>query len=722
MTDVTHPTVTDRPHAPEFLGRRRELAALRSDIDRAGLDTLAGRPAPRCRVLLVAGRPGTGRSALADKFARDLAGSGAYPDGAVRACLSEPGGVPVPSGRAARELLDALGERPPAGASDDELCDLLREALDRCRAVVVLDDVRTAGQLADLIPDSRTSLVVAVARGPLTGVPDVRPCTLAGLDRPTALRLLARGAGPVRITVDPIAAESLAEACGDLPAALVLAAGWLAAHPEATVSDALHRMADDPVGDLLARHVAPPAPPAPRAGGGDAPAPDGAGDDGGEPGAGAGRARARDTADGPLRRAFGLVHSALPAPAARMLRLLSLAPAGVVDPHTAAALAGCPVPAARAALAGFASLGLLRVTPDPDRYRIPGCLEDIVGALLDTQERPAEVVLARARMLERTVRRLRAAEAIAEPPGSPARKWLSRLPGALRFETRAAAADWLAVSRAELLAAARAAVADGGLDTLARRLLAALTRALVAHRGAAGAAVDLYRLHELVIEVARRQRLPRELAAAHLNLGDIDARAGRHTAALGRYRAALEAARGERDGADRETVGRALASLGDTYAELDDWQRAADWYGRALSLAQARGDLADIARLHARVGDALERTDQFTDALRAWRAAAAAHRRLGDVPAQARALADAARVLERADRTEDAARTARDALRLAERAGDPRLQAALRLRLAECADRLGDTAAADRHRAVADTLLAGEAPALPSAPAFETQT
>ena len=46
-----------------FLGRTRELKELLVDIERAGLDTLSGKKAPRARVLLIAGRPGSARSA-----------------------------------------------------------------------------------------------------------------------------------------------------------------------------------------------------------------------------------------------------------------------------------------------------------------------------------------------------------------------------------------------------------------------------------------------------------------------------------------------------------------------------------------------------------------------------------------------------------------------------------------------------------------------------------
>nr|WP_234347830.1 tetratricopeptide repeat protein [Streptomyces specialis] len=674
MTDVTEQTVTPGPRRPGFLGRHRELSILRADVERAGLDTLAGRPAARGRVLLVAGRPGTGRTTLAEEFAAELLAGGDYPDGVLRARLTDPDGKPAPAERTVRALLAGLGVDGPPGADDDELTDVLREALQERRAVLLLDDVGTAEQLLDLIPDTRHCLVLAVARGPLTGVPDVRPCTVGGLDRVAAATLLERGAGDVRVTVDPGAAESLAEACGCLPAALTLASGWLAAHPEAAIADAVRRMpaaAEDPAPAALTGHPAPAA------------------------------------ADEPLRRALALVHPSLPAPAARLLRLLPLAPAGLVDAHTAAALAGCPVDTARDTLAGLAAFGLLR--PDgpagEGRYLVPGCLDPLLRGLLDALEKPSEALLARARMLERTVSLLRACQAVTEPQGSPARAWLAGLPAWLRFADRAAAARWLASRQPALLASARLVVADGRLDTLARRLVSALSRALIAHRGAEGAAPELYALHELVLDVATRQGLSRERAAALLNLGDLDAATGRLTAALERYRTALEAARSERD-SEQPAVGRALESIAGTYGELRDWQRAADWYGRALTLAHARGDVAAQARVQGRLGAALTHAGQWPEALRAWRAAGAAHRRRGDLAAYAGVLVETAWVHECAGRAEEALRTGAEALRLADRTGDRRLQAALRLRLAESADRLGRAAVAAVPRQSAERLLA----------------
>ncbi|MFG2331799.1 tetratricopeptide repeat protein [Streptomyces sp. NPDC048604] len=632
-----------------FFGRQRELKALRADIERTGLDTLAGRKAPRARVLLVAGRPGSGRTALAGELVAGL--SAAYPDGVLRARLTDFGGAPVPTERTARELLDALGIDGPAGADGDELTETLRETLAVRRTVLLLDDCVDAEQVDPLLPDNAECLVVAVAQGPLTGIPDVRPCTLGGLDPKSAIELLESYTGSVRITVDPQAAETLTEVCGGKPAALVLAGGWLASHPKASVADLAKRL--------------------------------------------------RALTGEPQDRAFRLLHEALPQPAARILRLLALAPLGLADAHTASALAGCSVSAAATTLSDLAGLGLVRAGAD-GQYEVPGHLEAPLRALLEEKDRPAEAQLARARMLERNVRLLQSCRAVTEAEGSAARRKLAGLPRALRFPNAEAAARWLGARRPALLASARLAVADGELDTLARRLVSALVRALAAHRGAEAAAPDLYGLHGLVLDVAERRGLHRERAAALLNLADLDARTGRTEAALARYRTALDAGRAAND---PYAIGRAMESVGGSYQELGDWQRAGDWYSRALAHRLARDERADQARLYGRLGAVLTYSGRYGEALRNWRAAAAGHRRLDDLPGYARALSEAARVQEYAGRPEESLRTCEEAVEWARRARDERLQAALQLRLADTLDRLGDPAAARLHRLTAERLL-----------------
>lgn len=679
----------------QFFGRQRELKSLRADIERAGLDTMAGRKGKRPRVLLVAGRPGSGRTSLADELAQGLTDD--YPDGVLRARLTLPGGERVPTVDTARELLGALAVVAPPGEGEDELTERVREALSVRRVVLLLDDAADAEQVEPLLPDAADCLVVATATGPLTGIPDVRPCTLGGLDTAAGVELLGRFTGNVRITVDPRTAESLVEECGGQPSALVLVGGWLAARPKDSVADAAKKLRELPGDDTWLPRVAPPAPPQSDAGSEDSEEP--------------GEARRAVPAEQPaaprqLVRAFRFVYESLPAPAARILRLLALAPAGLADAHIASALAGCSVSAAQSTLDDFAALGLLRRLGP--LYEVPGALAPLLRALMEDRDRPAEVQLARARMLERTVRQLQSCRAVTDPDGSPARKRLAGLPKSLRFPSAPAAAEWLRVRQPALIASARIAVEDGDLDTLARRLVAALVRALIAHRGAADAAAELYGLHQLVLSVAERRDLPREKAAALLNLADLDARTGRTEEALARYRAALEAGRAAND---PFAISRAMESVGGAYQELGDWQRASDWYGRALAQRQSRGESADEARLYGRLGTVLTYAGNYGEALRNWRAAAAGHRRLGDLPGQARVLSEAARVQEYAGRPEESLRTCREAVEWARQAKDVRLQAALEIRLADTLDRLGDPAAAQLHRGSAERLLVDPASA-----------
>jgi tetratricopeptide (TPR) repeat protein len=409
-----------------------------------------------------------------------------------------------------------------------------------------------------------------------------------------------------------------------------------------------------------------------------------------------------------MARVFRLSYASLPSTSARILRLLSLAPAGLVDPHTASALAGCSVQAAHTTLDEFVALRLLRAIPSPlPQYEVPGCFQPLLRALVDTHDRPAEVQLARARMLERTVRLLVSCRAITETDSSPAREKLAGMPRALRFSSPRAAEDWLRVRQPALLASARLAVADGELDTLARRLMAALVRAMVVHFGTQAAASELYGIHRLVLDVADRRNLPREKAAALLNLADLDAQTGRRADALARYRAALDAGR---EANDPYATGRAMESVGGAHQELGDHDRAADWYGRALAQRLARDERVDAARLYGRIATAHTYAGRYGEAQVNWRAAVAGHRKNGDVASQARALSEMARVQEYAGRPEESLRTCQEAVEWARRADDVRLQAALQLRLADTLDRLGDPAAARLHRAAAERMLGDELP------------
>ena len=675
---------------PYFAGRRRELADLRADIDRPGLDALRGLPSTACRVLLVAGRPGSGRTSLAVRLARGV--SARYRDGVLFARLTDHDGAPRPASRVAAELLRGLPWAAD-GTPREEPVAALRAALTGRRCVLVLDDAVHADQVLPLLPPGRDCLVVATSARPLPGVPDVRPCTLGGLDPAAGVDLLAHTIGEIRVTVDPTAARTLSEVCEGNPAALRLMGGWLAARPGKAVPDAVRALREAEAGDRR------PDPAADKAAGtGRPPGAATAGESAANRGEGAGAARGAVAA-----RAFRLVHDSLPTLSARILRLLALAPGGLVDPHVASALAGSTLEQARETLADFAEYGLLR--PDPAGYRVPGWLAPLLRALAGELERPAEIRLARARMLERTVRLSQSCRVMAVEPLDPVtRRRLEEMPRVLRFASRVEAVGWLRSRMPELLAAARAAVADGELDTLARRLIASLVRTLDAYEGEAGPTPPLYELHLLLLEIAERHQLPRDRAAALINLADLDTADGRIKEALVRYRAALDAARA---GDDSLTAGRALEALGGAYLELGDRERAADWYGRALALRQTRGELPEVARLHVRLGVAYRGTGRFGTALREFRAAAAAYRRLRDASGYATALTETARVQQQAGHPEEALRTGQEALQWARQAADAHLEGVVLLRMADLLERMGDPAGARLQREAAGPLLAG---------------
>ncbi|MFG2824936.1 ATP-binding protein [Kitasatospora sp. NPDC048365] len=347
----------------------------------------------------------------------------------------------------------------------------------------------------------------------------------------------------------------------------------------------------------------------------------------------------------PLKGAFELLYRRLPAARARMLRMLTLAPGQLADLRIASALVGCPAPEAGEALEQLAEQELLEREPaaadGTRRYRVPGRLYVRLVELREEQDRPSEVELARARMLERLVRLVDSARMLLDPAAGPNP---DPLPGPLRLRTAAHAAGWLAEEREQLLAAVASAVGEGDLDGTAGRLVTALLRALPLTGAAAPA--DLYQLHESVLKVAERQRAPRRAAAALLNLADLQAAAGHWEQADGQYRQAVDRAR---EAGDEPGCARAMEGAGNAQRALADPVRAADWYGRALALRQGFGDQAGEARLLARLGEAHAAQRRFEEALREYRAAAGALRRLGDVRGEAAVTAILHRLQQRLD-------------------------------------------------------------------------
>ncbi|WP_181442337.1 AAA family ATPase [Streptomyces tateyamensis] len=584
-------TVVERPQAqqqlpglppgPEpFAGRAAELAALRAQV--------AAPAGAGCRVLVVAGRPGSGRSALARRFARTALGGRRL----LAAHLAAPDGTAHPSGAVARRLLAQL-ERPSQalpdpGDGEDPACAELREALTGRDTLLLLDDVPDAEHLIPLLPAEPRCVVLAVTAGPLTALAarfPVDPVILRGLDEAAAVELLTGLVGGTRIGCDPVGAAGAAEACAGRPAPLRLLAGWLRAHPKAAVPQAARALREAGV------------------------RPDG------------------DGSDEPLLAALTLRYRGLPVAQARLLRTLTLAPDGRVDLRTGSALAGCPAPEAAAALRALAEAELLdEAEPGADgtpRYRVPGRFSAELTALRTRLDRPGEQQLARARLLERLVRLVESARALLDRTAVAPEP----LPGPLRLRTAAQARQWLAEEAEWLLLAAEQAIEAGDLDGSAGRLVGALLRTLPVAGPPASAPAGAYRLHRAVLALAERQGAPRRAAAALVNLAELRVAAGQFEAAAEQYQAALGHTR---EPLDEAAAARALEGVGECRRAQGDPVRAADAYGRALALRQGLDDPVGQARLLTRIAEAHAAQQRYQAAGREYRAALALLRRLGD--------------------------------------------------------------------------------------------
>ncbi|MER5277079.1 BTAD domain-containing putative transcriptional regulator [Streptomyces sp. NPDC002809] len=226
-----------RARLTSFVGRERDIDALRGDLSRARLVTLLG-------------PGGAGKTRLSQETAESF-GPASWPDGvwlAELAPVDDPEAVPeavlgalgaretVLRGAGAEELRAA--ERSAGERAAGEPLSRLTEHCSRRRMLLLLDNcehvIEAAAALADhLLARCPELTVLATSREPL-GVPGefVRP--VEPLPEPTALRLLAeRGAAALpgfRVDADEATAAAAAEICrrlDGLPLAIELAAARL---------------------------------------------------------------------------------------------------------------------------------------------------------------------------------------------------------------------------------------------------------------------------------------------------------------------------------------------------------------------------------------------------------------------------------------------------------------------------------------------------------------
>jgi tetratricopeptide (TPR) repeat protein/DNA-binding XRE family transcriptional regulator len=212
-----------------FVGRATELGRL---------DALLPAVAQRATAVVIAavgGAAGVGKTALAVHWAHAVADR--FPDGQLYVNLRGFGpGRAVRPTDALRRLLDALGVTPERVPDKlDAQAALYRSLLAGRRVLVLLDNARDAGQVRPLLPGYPGCLALATSRDPLSGLIAEAGARQVGLDLMTgaeAVELLAGRLGADRVEAEPAAVAAIVAGCARLPLALAVAAARAAARSD----------------------------------------------------------------------------------------------------------------------------------------------------------------------------------------------------------------------------------------------------------------------------------------------------------------------------------------------------------------------------------------------------------------------------------------------------------------------------------------------------------
>jgi tetratricopeptide (TPR) repeat protein len=552
---------------PHFVGRRDEMDALTGLLDDAFPDDSLA------TVLAVDGTAGVGKTALAVRWASEMADR--FPDGQLYVNLRgfDPLGAPMAPADAVRGFLDALGvsaDHIPAGVGAQ--ADLYRTLLAGKRMLVLLDNAKDADQVRPLLPSAGGVAILITSRRRLADLEEAVPLTLDTLPPGEARQLFIR--------LDPVSAQELeavseiVRRCGGLPLALRLLAGRLRHHPSWTAADLIAALEEtqDELEEIHAGSLT-------------------------------------------VATAFELSYADLPASEQRLFRGLGLHPGLDIDARAAAALDGTDLAQARRLLDALYDNHLIEETAR-GRYDMHDLLRAYARSLAAADE-AAESNACIGRLLDYYLAAVRAADRHLAPHADTAPD--ADLPATVPvLSNRDQALAWMQAEWLNLQACVEYAATIGRPDYAVG--IAAAMNTFLFGEGYWEQAMSIYQVAAKAAEAAG----DRHGQAAALNyLGWVQTVTGDYPAATGTL---TEAFALYRDLGDAKGQAKALRDLGPVQTAMGNYPAAIETFNLALGLHRDLNDpgghadvLLRLGAVHYAIGDYAATTQVCTPALALYR-------------------------------------------------------------------------------------------------------
>ncbi len=218
----------------DFSGRKAELELLITELSAEGA------------VAVAVGMPGVGKTQLAIQTGHLLAAEEPFEQilfvnlRAFHPDRTQPPADPAAVLDGFLRLLGVPGNRVPHGL--EPRIALYREQLAGMRALVILDNARSAEQVRPLLPLSAGSRVLITSRRELGALDPTVRVVVEGFSAAEATAFLLEAAPDVPTGDDSEAPDRIALRCGYLPLALGLVAGHLRTKPGWTLTDHVERL------------------------------------------------------------------------------------------------------------------------------------------------------------------------------------------------------------------------------------------------------------------------------------------------------------------------------------------------------------------------------------------------------------------------------------------------------------------------------------------------